>query len=262
MSLSAKSVSRTLAILALAGAVTLAGCARNRVTTGSVPSHLRKPVAEMNVSELRQATGFWAGEYRRRPKDKHTGLQFATALRMTGRSDQALAVMQQMAIHHPEDRQVLAAYGKAQAGVGDLDRALDTIRRAQRPDDPDWRLHSAQGAILDQQGKPKLARVQYRKALDLQPGEPSVLSNLGMSYLLTGDMRAAETYLRQAINRPGADSRVRQNLALVVGLQGRFAEAETIAKRELSPKQAEANLKYLRAMLGQRDDWKALDKKA
>ena len=79
------------------------------------------------------------------------------------------------------------------------------------------------------------ARKIYRKALDLKPNEPSILSNLGMSYVLEGDLRTAETYMRSAAQQPGADSRVRQNLALVVGLQGRFDEAEKIARRSSRP---------------------------
>jgi Flp pilus assembly protein TadD len=114
---------------------------------------------------------------------------------------------------------VLAAYGKALAGAGQFEKALDAIQRAQTPDRPDWQLLSAEGAIYDQMGDPASARQRYRKALDLQPNEPSILSNLGMSYVLQGDLRTAETYLASAVRQPGADSRVRQNLALVVGLQ-------------------------------------------
>jgi Flp pilus assembly protein TadD len=79
-----------------------------------------------------------------------------------------------------------------------------------------------------------------------------------MSYVLEGDLRAAETYMRQAAAAPGADSRVRQNLALVVGLQGRFDEAEQIARAELSPDQAQANVAYLRGMLSQQNAWSQL----
>jgi Flp pilus assembly protein TadD len=107
-------------------------------------------------------------------------------------------------------------------------------------------------------GHAKEARDLYRKALELKPDEPSVLSNLGMSYLLEGDLRTAESYLRSAADKPAADSRVRQNLALVVGLQGRFDEAEQIASAELSPEQAEANVAYLRQMLSQQNSWKQL----
>ena len=93
----------------------------------------------------------------------------------------------------------------------------------------------------------------------MKPGEPSILSNLGMSHLLEGDLKTAENYMRQAVETQGADSRVRQNLALVVGLQGRFKEAEEIASRELSPDQAQANVAYLRTMLSQQNAWSQLE---
>ncbi|MCA8902040.1 MAG: tetratricopeptide repeat protein, partial [Hyphomonas sp.] len=88
----------------------------------------------------------------------------------------------------------------------------------------------------------------------------SVLSNLGMSHLLAGDLAKAEQYMQQAASQPGADASVRQNLALVVGLQGRFQEAETIARRDLSPEQADANVQYLRSMLAQQNAWNLLEK--
>jgi Flp pilus assembly protein TadD len=242
----------------LAAILALSACSTtSRQTTGSIP-RFSKPVESMNEAELADATRSTGDRYSKNPKDRDAGLNYATLLRMTGKNDQALAVMRQVAISNPKDRAVLAAYGKAQASAGQLDQALSTISRAQTPDRPDWRLKSAQGAILDQMDRPDEARAAYRDALDIQPNEPSVLSNLGMSYLLTRDLRTAETYLRSAINQPGADSRVRQNLALVVGLQGRFQEAESIARQELTQQQAEANVAYLRAMLAQDNAWQKL----
>jgi Flp pilus assembly protein TadD len=77
-----------------------------------------------------------------------------------------------------------------------------------------------------------------------------VLSNLGMSYVLTKDLAKAEEVLRRAYVSARADSRIRQNLALVVGLQGRFDEAESIVKADLPADEAEANVAYLKQMLG------------
>ncbi|MGO7974073.1 tetratricopeptide repeat protein [Rhizobium ruizarguesonis] len=243
----------SLIVLALAGCSTT----KDRMTTGSVPK-LTKPVEEMDATELRSATDRLGQAYEKNPRDPVTGVNYANLLRMNGRDTQALAVMQQVAIANPGDRNVLAAYGKAQAAAGQFQQALDTIGRAQTPDRPDWKLVSAQGAILDQMGRASDARQRYRDALDIQPNEPSILSNLGMSYVLTGDLRTAETYLRSAASQPTPDSRVRQNLALVVGLQGRFPEAEQIARRELSPQQADANVAYLRGMLSQQNSWQKL----
>ena len=252
------SITRKTAIIAsMALMMALSGCATDRTKTGSIDRR-GKPTDQMNAAELNNALASLTKQYERRPKDKNVGLAYASALRSAGRDDQALAVMQQMVIFHPEDNAVLAAYGKALASSGDLIKALEVISRAQRPDNPDWKLLSAQRAVLDQLERPAEARDYYQQALRLVPGEPSILSNLGMSYLLTNELTESEKYLRQAIQRPGADSRVRQNLALVVGLQGRFDEAEKIAAGELSKADAEANVAYLRQMLSQQNAWNLL----
>jgi Flp pilus assembly protein TadD len=79
-----------------------------------------------------------------------------------------------------------------------------------------------------------------------------VLSNLGLSYALSKDLKRAEATLRRASDSGRGDKRVRQNLALVVGLQGRFPEAEGIARADLPPDEAAANVAYLRQMLAQK----------
>lgn len=250
--------STTATALLVASSVMLAACAKDPTTTGSIKGISKKPIEQMTVQELNHTARKLGQRYEKDPRDKSTGLYYANILRTTGRNEQALAVMQQMVIHHPEDNNVLSAYGKALAATGNFAKALKVIERAQRPDRPDWRLFSAKGAILDQLNRSNEARLAYRKALDIVPSEPSVLSNLGMSYVLTGDLRAAETYLRKAIKQPGADSRVRQNLALVVGLQGNFQEAENIARGELPQAEAEENIAFLREMLSQQSAWNLL----
>jgi Flp pilus assembly protein TadD len=84
-----------------------------------------------------------------------------------------------------------------------------------------------------------------------------VLSNLGMSYVLSKDLAKAEETLRRAQATGRADARVRQNLALAVGLQGRFAEAETIVKADLPADEAAANVAYLKQMLNRKDNPRA-----
>ena len=136
---------------------------------------------------------------------------------------------------NPNNTALLGAYGRALADAGNYEQALDVLGRAHTPDQPDWRILSVQGAVLDQMGRHQEAQRYYASALKIVPDEPSVLSNLGLSYALSKDLPKAEATLRRAVERPGADPRVRQNLALVVGLQGRFPEAETIARADLPP---------------------------
>ena len=164
-------------------------------------------------------------------------------------------MLETCALHNPNHRPLLGAYGRALADNGNFRQALEVLERAHSPDQPDWRILSVQGAVLDQMGRHEEAQRYYASALKIVPDEPSVLSNLGLSYALSKDLRRAEETLRRAAARGGNDKRVRQNLALVVGLQGRFDEAEKIAGAELSPDKASANIAYLKSMLSQQNSW-------
>ena len=248
-------LARTAALLPLAMVLALGGCASaSRVSTETTGA-ISRPVTQ---SDFEKAASYWGARYAKNPKDRTIALNYATALRRLGRTDQAVAILERAAISHPNDREGLSSYGKALADSGELPRALEVVRRAQTPDKPDWRLMSAEAAILDQLGQHDEARRIYKQALTLAPNEPSLLSNLGMSYVIAGDLAEGERILRQAASTPGADSRVRQNLALAVGLSGRFDEAERIAAAELPPDEAAANVAYLKSMLSQRNSWKSL----
>jgi Flp pilus assembly protein TadD len=181
-------------------------------------------------------------------------MHYAQALRATGQRAQAVAILQRTSMENPHDKTVLGAYGRALAEAGDYNQALQVLERAHSPDQPDWHILSAQGAVLDQMGRHADAQRYYLTALKMVPDEPSVLSNLGLSYALSKDLPNAEATLRRASAHPPVDQRVRQNLALVVGLQGRFAEAETIARADLPAEEAAANVAYLRQMLARRGD--------
>jgi Flp pilus assembly protein TadD len=203
---------RAIAILLAASTVT--ACANRSLTTGSIGGQAQKPVEQMTAVELEQALSSYSKIYERSPKDKQVAMAFSSILRMNDRNEQALAVMRKSAIDHPNDKDVLAGYGKALASAGQFTQALDAIQRAQDPTQPDWRLLSAEGAIYDQTNRPEQARQLYEKALALRPGEPTILSNLGMSHLLEGNLPQAETYLRQAAAiRPPTAGCVRTSLS-------------------------------------------------
>ena len=123
-------------------------------------------------------------------------------------------MLEQATIAHPNNKALLAGYGRALADNGNFQQAFDVLSRAHTPDDPDWRILSAQGAVLDQLGRGEEARQYYASALKISPDEPSVLSNLGLSYVLSKDLPKAEETLRRAYGRADADPRVRQNLGI------------------------------------------------
>jgi Flp pilus assembly protein TadD len=223
------------------------------LTSGSSASASPTSKAEAAPDDPRRAVEVYGERYRANPKDADVALAYGQALRVTGQRAQAVAVLEQATIAHPSNKVLLAGYGRALADNGNSQAAFDVLSRAHSPDNPDWRLLSVQGTALDKLGKHDEARRYYESALKIVPEEPSVLSNLGLSYMLTRELPNAEQALRRAYGNPRADARVRQNLALVVGLQGRFAEAETIAKGDLPAEEAAANVAYLREMLNRKD---------
>ena len=192
------------------------------------------------------------------------GALTAAALRALTRYGQAAAVMQTAAVKAPQDMQVLGAYGKALADAGQLAQADDVLSRSYTEERPNWSSMSVRGSIADQMGDHAKAQGFYRDALKLAPGEPSVLSNLGLSYALSKQLAPAEQALREAAGSPRADQRVRDNLALVLSLQGKFGDAEEVSRRDRSAQAAAANVASIRQMIAQSNSWRdiqALDAK-
>jgi Flp pilus assembly protein TadD len=246
------SLARLLASAAVTAtlAAGLGGCQTMSDITGSITSPKTDASAE---PDPRRAVEVYGERYRANSKDADAALRYGQALRATGQRSQAVAVLEQATIAHPGNKALLAGYGRALVDNGNFKQALDVLSRAHSPENPDWRILSVQGTALDQLGRHDEARRYYASALKIAPEEPSVLSNLGMSYVLSKDLPKAEETLRRAYGSAKADTRVRQNLGLVVGLQGRFAEAETIVKADLPAEEAAANVAYLKQMLSRKD---------
>jgi Flp pilus assembly protein TadD len=242
------------AAMAAVLAVTAGGCSlTSRDTTASVAAQ-----TPTNEAEWRRSLDVLGAKYRENPNDADAAIAYARALRATDQRAQAVAVLEQASIRNPRSMLLLGSYGRALAEAGQYKQALETLNRAHTPDNPDWRILNAQGAVLDQMGRHGEAQRYYASALKIIPDEPSVLSNLGLSYLLTKDLKNAEETLRRAVAQPNAEPKVRQNLALVVGLRGRFEEAKKIASADLPENEAAANIDYLKRMLAQERDSKKM----
>jgi Flp pilus assembly protein TadD len=236
-----------MAAIAVSLILGLCGCQ----TDGSsdITGSLGNKIEKASLAEPGRGVDFYRDRFRAHPDDADAALQYGKALRAAGQKSQAVAVLEQATIAHPDDKALLAGFGRALADNANFQQAFDVLSRAHSPENPDWRILSAQGAVLDQLGRAEEARQYYASALKISPDEPSVLSNLGLSYLLSKDLGMAEETLRRAYGRPNAEPRVRQNLALVVGLRGNVAEAESIMKADRPAGEAAADIAQLRHLL-------------
>jgi Flp pilus assembly protein TadD len=211
------------------------------------------PGSYMKTRDLAQAWATHQG-------DEKIGFAYAESLGKLGQQDAQIDVLKAISIAHPSDVAIQSRIGKALLTVNRPGEAATVLERAAATNQADWKTYSALGSAYDQQGQYDLARAQYAKALQMQPGALSVQNNLGMSYALQGNLSQAEKILRAALAQPNSatEPHIRQNLALMIGLQGRFDEARQIASADLPPDQVEANLAYLQQMLAKKNTWAQL----
>lgn len=187
--------------MALCVAVFISGCASTR--SSSPDKYANVPVHDLEK------------RYRANPNDYVLATAFGDSLRRAGRTEQAVAVLERVVMKKPNNKQALSVYGKTLIAMGQLNKAQSVLMQAHSPDRPDWSVLSALGSIEDQKGNQKAAQNYYIEALKIQPNEPSVLSNLGLSYILDNRLVEAEQVLRKAASHPKADEKVKANYIMV-----------------------------------------------
>lgn len=173
-------------------------------------------------------------------------IAYAKSLTERGQTEQASAVLRLAALRSPQSRELRAAYGKSLLALGRYAEASEVLANAHTPDNPDWSILSAQGVAADNLGDHKTARALYQRALNLQPGNPGVMTNMALSLAMSGNRTEAIRLLQEASARPDADARVRQALATMLFLDGREKDAEQLFTQDLTPEQSRSNIDWLR----------------
>lgn len=240
-------------LLALTSATMLQGCNKQTARTDNLTTASTTPVSFEEIGALGKK---WEAD----PKNVAKGLAYASALESAGQPEKQFSVYAQLMRSNPDNAKLAGLYGRKLVAAGQSNEAITVLERAAAAEANDWRIHSALGSAYDQKSEYQKARVHYDKALTIDPQNLSVMNNLGMSYALEGNLKQAETILRQAdaLPRSKSEPRIRQNLALVVGLQGRFEEASSLAREDLPKEQVEANMAYLQKMLSQPNTWQQI----
>ena len=224
-----------------AAAVLLLGVAACRPQRGMDFSATINTPLPASQEGLQQEAVRLGQAYDRKPGERNISMRYALVLRHIGQHAQAVAVLQRATLANVNDAEVSAAYGKALADTGRFKEASEVLALAHSPDRPNWRLLSAQGSVSDQMGDHPRAQEMYLAALKLAPGEPTILSNLGLSYALSRRLGDAERVLTEAAANPRADERIRANLAMVRSLktQGGAAQAPSNAWAQIRKAEAE-----------------------
>jgi Flp pilus assembly protein TadD len=149
------------------------------------------------------------------PSDLDGEIKRVQALRLDGKLDDAVRSLGQMMLVAPDDPRVVGEYGKVLVLQNRPQDATAFLKRSIELQAGDWTLYSALGIAYDEQGDSRNAKSAYERALVLKPGEASVLNNYALSRKAAGDVVSARQMIAEAQASGGGDATIARNYALL-----------------------------------------------
>jgi len=168
----------------------------------------------------------------------------AQLLRSKGDLDDAGQALAQLMLVAPDDPRVIGEYGKVLAQQGQSKAAIPFLKRATELEPKDWTVYSALGVAYDQNDDHPHARLAYEHALELAPGEPTVLNNYAVSRMLDGDLPGAQRLLaRASASDSTANPKIANNVQMLATLKGPAPTVSAPQKTASAKPQTEPNIK-------------------
>jgi len=143
----------------------------------------------------------------------------AQMLRLAGLYPDAVKHLSQLMMVASDDGRVISEYGKTLAAMGRASDAVNFLTRAQQLQPGDWTIYSALGVAYDQMGDQKGAQAAYEHALTIKPNESSVLNNYALSRMLAKDPEMAGKLAARAESAGGmSEAKIARNIAMIRSL--------------------------------------------
>jgi Flp pilus assembly protein TadD len=212
--------------------------------------------AALDLADHERAIGDYAGAisfYRRAleldPQQRAARLGLGNTLLDVGSPNDAADIFQKMLNQSPHDPAAEAGYGEALLALDQPAAAADRLRKALAAA-PAARSFRDLGIAEDLLGEFPQAEADYRRGLELAPGDLSLRDDFGLSQILAGNFDGGIATLRAVATGPGATAAHRLNLALGLGLAGRTDDAERIARADLDERAVQSNMAYYAMLRG------------
>ncbi len=113
------------------------------------------------------------------------------------------------------------------------------------------RIYNALAILYDLENRHEEARQYYSLALHKEPHSALIITNLGYSHYLGGNIALAEKYLKQAIKEDPSFERGWTNLGLVYVRKGLYARALSTFEHTMEPADALNDLGYFLMLEGE-----------
>ena len=238
-------------VFAIGLALTVGACSTEEKKQETAISNMIGAAAAAAVErrDFAAAANHFGRMYVRDPSNLEVLLQYLESLRRIGAIKDAYRITEKERANHDGDVRFLLARGKVEMAAGKAGDALGTFAHARDLGLRDWELFSAMGIAYDMGRRYDEAGAAYGTALELSPGNPTVLNNMALSMAQAGDIDGAIELLRQVVFEEGRDNpRIRQNLALLYGFKGDIAKLEALARIDLGEDMVQRNVDTFRSL--------------
>ncbi len=189
--------------------------------------------AYRDAHQWKEATAIAADTAKAFPKDRQVQLMYANQLADTGHLDQGLAMAKAQlspAPGGPEDRDVYLALAQIYTRTKDFKNAADQIEKASaistRPEEKLY-IYFLRGTLYDRQKMYDAAEEEFRKALAIDPNNPTVLNYVGYMLADRGvKLPEALVFIRKAVDLDPQNGAYLDSLGWVYFKSGQYALAE------------------------------------
>jgi Flp pilus assembly protein TadD len=242
--------------LAVAGLLTLAGCAQPGTATGYVgtvaeeqtpaKTHaalMRAGDATRASGDLASAVAFYRRAHALTPENATALVRLGETLASLGAPNEAAEAFRAAVERDPKDPDAHRGLGNAMLALYQPQIAIQSFNAANALK-PDARCYNGIGVANDMIGGHRAAQVAYQQGLQLAGGNLQLQNNFALSLMLSGDYPEAIEILNAVITDPAATPRHRQNLAMAYGLAGDIKEAARVSRLDLEEAQVQNNLSY------------------
>ena len=174
----------------------------------------------------------------------------ARQLAQRGAWEEALSVLNEIRLRHPDDAEMTLLRGVAFREQGMLDEARTELLEA-ADQAPMWgAVHAALAIALDMAGQGAEAIVHHQRAVALEPKNAGWLNNLGYSLATSGRVRESVEIYQRALRIDPLDRRTRNNLGFAYARLGDFRQAALQFDRGGAVSESRVNLGYAYELAG------------